>query len=305
MSAGCQCAQCGIKPKGFLGFLSAAALVSTPAPASAPGAVNPTAILAQICPSGVGKGSCPSPNAANYTSFLEAAISSRFLPAYTTATGASNANACAGVSTNSETNALSIGKTAASTGLTIAGTSLSIAGAATAAIPIVGAIVGAITSVISIIVGHHSAAVKEQDQLLCQAVPATNSVLQQIDAALASGSLTPAQAEAQYSSFLSQFTSEMKSDPSYKQGDAMNGYLIAFQCVIAARNQDLQNGVLTGGAPGPWTQTAASSGIAGAASSALDSVESLFGISPSASASGSTNWVPWAIAAGLAALFLL
>ena len=300
MLIGCHCggkcggnAMGGIRPRGFLGFLSAAAVVSTaPATTSSTTAVDPAAITTSLCAGS--KGCNPT-----FIQTCQAAIAARFLPAYTTATGASNANACAGVSTNSETKGLSIGSSVAGSALSTTGAALSIAGLATTAIPIVGAIIGAITSVVSIIVGHHSAAVKEQDTLLCQLVPATNALFQQIDAALASGQLTPAQAEAQYSSFLSQFMAELKTDSSYKTGDALWGYGLMVQGIITARNQDLQNGVLTGGAPGPWTQTGAS----GAASSVVDSIESALGISGSSSTT--TNYWPWILAAGAAAFFLL
>lgn len=308
MLIGCQCGgQCGrrgmsgTRPRGFLGFLSAAAVVSTaPAATSSSTATDPVAITASLC---AGSSGCNP----TFIQTCQQAIAARFLPAYTTATGASNANACAGVSTNSETTALNVGKTVASSALNVASIGASIAGAAVSAIPIIGSIISGITSIISVIVGHHSAAVKEQDTLLCQVVPATNSLLQQIDSALAAGSITPAQAEAQYSSFLSQFMSELKTDSSYKTGDALWGYGLMLQGIITARNQDLANGLLTGGAPGPWTQTAAT----GTVSSVLDSIESALGISGSSSTTSgtstatTTNYLPWLIAAGVAALFLL
>lgn len=288
---GCGCGgACNKRSLGFLAYLGATA---TPAPA------NPTsAILQQICPSGVGKGTCATSNVSTYTGFLTSAIQSRFLPPYTTATGLSNANACAGYTPASGAQtALTIAKTGTGIGVSVAG-SLTSAGliAGTSAIPVIGTIVALATGIISMIVGHHSTAVKEQDQLLCQAVPGVNNLLAQIDAALAGGTITPTQAEAQYSSFLSQFASEMKSDPSYKSGDAMNGYLVALQGVIAARNQDLQNGVLTGGAPGPWTVTASPMSVGGT----VAQLESDLGITGS-----SANWLPYALAGGLALLFLL
>jgi hypothetical protein len=144
------------------------------------------------------------------------------------------------------------------------------------------------------IVGNHAKAVQEQDSILCQAVPAVNNMLAQMDAGLAGGSITPSQASSAYASFLSQFSSEVQSDPSYNSGDALGGYLIALQCVIAARNQDLSNGVLTGGAPGPWTQTATASSATSSVSGAVASVESVV-----------TNYWPWLAIAAAAAFFLL
>lgn len=297
----CRCGGSCAKKNPFagMGFLSAAATVPTSTPAATPPApASAASIVAQICTAGVGKGNCTTSNVGTYTSFLQQAASSRFLPAYTTATGASSANVCAGATTATSGQVdLSVAKSATSIGLTATSGILTAIGASTAAIPIVGQIASLVTGVISMIVGHHATAVKEQDQLLCQVVPATNNVLSQIDAALAAGSLTPAQAESQYSSFLSQFASEVQSDPSYKAGDALNGYLVAMQVVIAARNQDLQDGLLTSGAPGPWTQTAtATSGVSGA----MDSLAASLGLS-----STTASWLPWAVAGGIALLFLL
>jgi hypothetical protein len=320
---GCACGgACGMNRRGMAGLLGTSltpaprtattsptlvtaagttvkpATTSTPAASSAPvSTVTPQGIIAQICTSGVGKGNCQTESVAQFTSFLDSAVSTRFLPAYTQATGLSNPNACAGQQTgNSLGTAAAITGGAAKIG-TAVGTSIATSIGATAAatiIPVVGIIAGLVTSIVGIISAHHSQAVAEQDSLLCQLVPAINSALSQVDSALAAGTLSPSDASAQYSSMLSQFVSEMKSDPSYKSGDALNGYVIALQCVLAARIQDLNNGVLTGGAPGPWTQAASSS-----ASGVVSSLESDLGLT------SLPSWAPYAAAAALLALFLL
>jgi hypothetical protein len=144
--------------------------------------------------------------------------------------------------------------------------------------------------------------VKEQDSILCQAVPAVNNLLSQIDAALAAGSLSPSDANAQYSSLLTQFQGALQADSSYKMGDALYGYGLALQMVIAQRIADLNAGVLTSGAPGPWTQTAAAS--TSGASGVVSSIESALGISTAPAAAGTTNYLPWLLA-GAALLYLL
>jgi hypothetical protein len=265
-------------PKGLLAFL---------------GAVDDSAIIASICPSGVGKSPCTTVSTAQFKAFLQSAIDARMLPAYTTATGASSASACSGYSNTGSSLITGANVAKASTGAATNITSslvssgvIDATGALATAIPVVGTIVGLITSVIGIFGAHHAAAVKDQDAVLCQGVPAVNNVLATIDQGLASGSLATSDASSQYSSLLTQFTAAVKADPSFKMGDALYGYMLALQAVIAARIQDLQNGVLTGGAPIP---------TASATGSVASSISSVF--------SGSLT--PWLVLAGLGLLFLL
>lgn len=143
-------------------------------------------------------------------------------------------------------------------------------GALTAAIPVVGAIVAPIMLVLGTIFANHQRAVQLQSNVLCENVPAANAALQQIDAGIAAGTITPAQALSGYQQMLSSFQAAMKSDPSYKTGDALWGYNQILQGVIAQRTADLQ-------------------GSAGASS--------ILGTS------GLPSWLPWA--AGAAALYFL
>ena len=265
---------------------------------------NTTGIIAQICPSGIGKSPCTTENIADDTSFFTSAITTRFLPAYTTATGASSASACEGISAPSTLQTATTYGAVAAGGTAAIGGALATAGVLSATVPIVGAIAGAILGIVSIFTGHHAAAVKEQDAVLCQAVPAVNSLLSQIDAALAAGSISPSDANAQYSSLLSQFMAALQADSSYKMGDAPYGYGLALQMVIAQRIADLSAGVLTSGAPGPWTQVVSpGSGIVG-------SIESALGISsaPASTAAAPSflaEYWPWILGAGVAAALWL
>lgn len=148
--------------------------------------------------------------------------------------------------------------------------------AVAAALPLLGpaALVAApVLAILGTIFANHAKAVQLQTNVLCENVPAANAALQQIDAGLTSGAVTPAQASSAYSQILSNFQAAMKSDPSYKTGDALWGYNQELQAVIAQRTLDLQSsGSVTTGA--------------------------------SAIASGTPSWLP-IVAIGALAYFLL
>jgi hypothetical protein len=127
-----------------------------------------------------------------------------------------------------------------------AGATASIAAipAIAAALPLLGpaAIVAApILLVLGTIFANHQKAVQLQSNVLCENVPAANAALQQIDAGLAAGTITPSQAANGYQQMLASFQAAMKSDPSFKTGDALWGYNQELQAVIAQRTLDLQN----------------------------------------------------------------
>jgi hypothetical protein len=74
--------------------------------------------------------------------------------------------------------------------------------------PIGGAIVLAVAGVTAIfgaIFGHHAAAIKKENSILCAAVPAANQSLQLIDQMLQSGQATPDQASAALDSVVAGF----------------------------------------------------------------------------------------------------
>lgn len=182
-----------------------------------------------------------------FQSFLQDCISTRLLPMPTQQTASTDCSG--GQVSNAAGKAASIASTAIATGTTVA----HVLAPALSAIPIVGTIAAVFTGVLAGIFTHHAQAVAMQSNVLCENVPACNQLLQQIDSELASGTATPSQASAAYQTILSQFTAAMKSDPSYKTGDALWGYVQGLTAVVAARNADLQAGVLTGGSPAPWT----------------------------------------------------
>lgn len=125
------------------------------------------------------------------------------------APGYSQAGDCSatGVSTNVRLAQMASGL--ALTGTTIG---LTAAGAVTAAALAPWTLgISAIIGLFPIIFGHHAAAVKKEQSVLCAAVPAANNYLQVIDQAVAQGSATPAQAQAALDSLSSDFATQVRS----------------------------------------------------------------------------------------------
>lgn len=171
------------------------------------------------------------------------------------------------------------------------------------AIPVVGTIASLITNVIGAITAHHAAAVADQDAILCNAVPGVNSILTNIDAGIAAQTLSPAQAQAQYGSLLTQFHAAVTADPSYKAGDALNGYLIALQCVIAARTSDLQAIRVAPVAPATIeSEVAGATAALQAATPAVQAAVAQLASVSSATLTVGSFQVPWWILIVLAAL---
>jgi len=130
--------------------------------------------------------------------------------------------------------------------------------AAGSVIPVVGTIVGAIAGLIAgIFASGHAQAVKGEQAALCSAVPSVNAALQQIDSGLASGQITPAQAQSYYSQIGSQFTAALKSGTTYKTGDALWAYNLALTGILYQRNLLLSAGQLVGGGTIPSGAAAA------------------------------------------------
>lgn len=246
-------------------------------------AATDQAILTSMCPGGVAKSPCGfSVDTSQVQTVFQNSISSRLLmwppPTNTWAN-------CSGVQAPSAgQTATKVAGAAAGIGTATASAIAASLGLALNAIPIIGTIASVAIGVIGTIFAHHAQAVQMQSTVLCTNVPLANQYLQQIDASLAAGTITAAQAKAAYASIQAQFTSALKSDPSYKKGDALDAYNTAMQLVINARTADLAT--MAAAAPG------ASGGIIG-------SIENALGLSDS---SGSL-W-PWLLAGGAALLFL-
>jgi hypothetical protein len=91
---------------------------------------------------------------------------------------------------------LAIGTTAAGIGILAATHSTLIAAGA---IPVIGAVIagaGVVISIVDMIIAHHAAAVKLEQQLGCAAIAASNNAISLIDQAVANGQMRPADAAA-------------------------------------------------------------------------------------------------------------
>lgn len=113
---------------------------------------------------------------------------------------------CSGFSSTSVTfqQIAGLATTGVTTGISIAAAAGS--AVAGAAIPFVGIGV-AIAGLVMGIFSAHKKKVQEQAQLDCAGVAATNNALDEIDSALASGSITPSQAQTGWETVYSQFVS--------------------------------------------------------------------------------------------------
>lgn len=115
--------------------------------------------------------------------------------------------------------AAGLATTGVTTGISVAATAGS--AVAAAAIPFIGIGVGIVGLVMGIFSAHKKK-VQEQAQLDCAGVAAANNVLDEIDSALAAGSITPAQAKAGWEAVYSQFQQTVapmiKDDSSHCNG---------------------------------------------------------------------------------------
>jgi hypothetical protein len=183
----------------------------------------------------VGKSPCTTLNTSIFQSFLEQAIDSRALPLPTQQNASTT---CSGQAAQS--GAVQAAKvTSAAAGAVTSG-AIAAGAAAGSVVPVVGTIIGAIAGVLTGIFLHHSQAVAEQSDVLCSNVPAFNAAVQAIQQGVSQGSLSASAAQSDYQTLLSQFQAALQSDPSYKSGDALAGYNIAAQAVVAACISDLQ-----------------------------------------------------------------
>jgi hypothetical protein len=106
---------------------------------------------------------------------------------------ASSTDNCSGFSSSNVTfqEVAGLSSTAATTGISIAASAGAVAASAVPFVGIGVAIVGLVTQIFS----AHKKKVQEQAQLDCAMVAAVNNALDEIDSALASGTLTPTQAQ--------------------------------------------------------------------------------------------------------------
>ena len=212
------------------------------------------AIVAQLC--GSSPNYCTWQSGANKRGALQAfwtqAVQSRYLPdpSSSVAEGIFDASfSCSQGYSAAGSSAAAAGRAGAltQTGTKTAAGILSASPAAGPLAPIVagiGAIVGLVTGIFA---KHHAAAVAGEAADICGAVPQVNAVLQQIDAGLSAGTITPAQAQAMYAQLQAPFTQALHQNTTFKTGDTLWAYSQALVGVIEARNQDLASGVSSAG----------------------------------------------------------
>lgn len=133
---------------------------------------------------------------------------------------------------------------------TASGVAMKFVGPAFAAGPVVGAIVlagAALAKVFGIIFGHHAAAIKKEQSVLCAAIPATNDALSVIDQVLASGQSTPQQAMDALDQVVSGFS---QATASIRKGNDPNGtgdcnaacvWLSELKAVVARKKSQYQD----------------------------------------------------------------
>jgi hypothetical protein len=140
-----------------------------------------------------------------------------------------------GTSQSSLASGLSVARTAAGLGVSGASAGLGIATAlgasissiAGAALPGVGL---ALTAILTVYQNHVNAEAR-QETALCTENPAVAIAMQQIDAAVSSGSATPQQGYSAMVQLSSQFVGALSS--IYKSGNAADGYERIFKCQVA------------------------------------------------------------------------
>jgi len=126
-----------------------------------------------------------------------------------------------------------VGGSLALTGINIAAATSAAVGAA------IGAALGPATLGISAIIGlfpllfgHHAAAVKKEQSILCSAVPAANNYLQIIDQGVQQGKATPAQGVAALNSLYNDFASAVAP---IRQGTSVSAGGCNAACVMQAQ----------------------------------------------------------------------
>jgi len=159
--------------------------------------------------------------------------------------------------------------------------------------------ISAIIGLFPLFFGHHAAAVKREQSVLCSAVPAANNYLQIIDQAVQQGKVTPQQAIAALQSLVSDFQSQVSSimqgtDPT-SQGECnaacvMLSELRAIALVKQSQYQDLA-------AANP--QSPMTSGSGPSSSPVVSSGSTLTIPAAQPTASSSPNWLGLAAIVGL------
>lgn len=126
--------------------------------------------------------------------------------------GTADCAAAAGSSGPSNVQLAQVGSSLALTGINVAAAlSPAISGAIGVALGPATMGISAIIGLFPMLFGHHAAAVKKEQSVLCAAVPAANNYLQIIDQAVQQGKATPQQAISALQSLVSDFQTQVAS----------------------------------------------------------------------------------------------
>jgi hypothetical protein len=236
---------------------SSSSSTAAAAPAVSGGLIDPSSYCQDKC-----KQTTNNPNGQTILQLYQTAIQTGFLewPPPATVNNCAGLPASSGAAKIAQSGSIAAGAAGGVSAALVSGGIIG-ASAATAAIPIVGAIVAPILLIVGTIFANHAQAVAQANNVICENVPTANAALQAIDTGLANGTITPAQAATAYATVASQFSAAMHSDPTYKSGDAMWYYEHEMDAVIAQRTLNLQNGIATGGGSLPSTLETSTSGV--------------------------------------------
>lgn len=162
--------------------------------------------------------------------------------------------------------------------------------------------IGALIGLFPLLFGHHAAAVKKEQSILCAAVPAANNYLQIIDDAVSTGKATPQQGIEALSSLLNDFDAQVApirngADPTV-DGECNAACVMSTQLKAVVLLKQSQYQDLAAQQPQP-----ASSGPSSAAPVTSGSTMQLPVAATPATQSASSSWLP--IAALIAVGFLL
>jgi hypothetical protein len=106
------------------------------------------------------------------------------------------------------------------------------------AIPVVGAVIagaGAVIAIIGTIFTHHSAAVRQEQQLGCAAIAAGNNAIALMDQAVRSGQMKPADAAAGLDTLLSKLSSFVAPAVKHNPCNANCELIVQFKAIVIYR----------------------------------------------------------------------
>ncbi len=220
---------------------------------------------------------------------------------------------CAAASGGGQSGNVKLAQTAS--GLALTGINIAALTSATVMAAVGGAVVlgaatmgiGALIGLFPMLFGHHAAAVRKEQSVLCSAVPAANNYLEIIDQAVRSGQATPQHGIEALNSLLNGFNSAVASirhgsDPTVS-GECNAACVMATElhAIVLEKSSEYQD--LIAGAAQTVTPSRPNVVAHEGVSAPASSYASFYSQPAAAATSSSSDWLP--IAAVLAAGFFL